>query len=67
MGPGLYAIVCDKSGKLYFGESNNVAKKVGSHDEDLTDGVHEYKKLQEECIKFGKENFSFLSLSVDPQ
>lgn len=67
MGPGLYAIVCGKSGKVYFGESGNVVQRIGSHYAALAGGRHECEKLQEDWSTHGDESFSFLSLSVGKQ
>jgi hypothetical protein len=67
MGPGLYAIVCSNSGKLYFGQSENVVQRLGSHYGQLVGNKHECKDLQKDWATHGEESFSFLSLSVSPK
>jgi hypothetical protein len=67
MGPGLYAIVCSKTGKIYFGESENLLYRLGMHYKELVKGKHECKQLQEDWNSHGLANISFVSLSVGPE
>jgi hypothetical protein len=39
IGPGIYAIVDDTSGKVYFGESNEMASRLGHHIRGLEQGT----------------------------
>lgn len=67
MGPGLYVIVCSKTGKIYFGESENLLYRLGMHYKELVKGKHECKQLQEDWNSHGLANISFVSLSVGPE
>ena len=67
MGPGLYGIYCSAKGKVYFGESQNVVYRLGTHYDDLVAKKHECRELQENWNLHGETSFSFISLSVGPQ
>lgn len=64
MGPGLYAIRCSASNKIYFGESSNVVHRIGTHFDDLVQGKHECKEMQEDWVKHGESSFTFVSLTL---
>jgi len=67
MDSGLYAIGCNTTGKVYFGESDNVVYRLGNHFKYLVRQMHECRELQDDRILYGEANFSFISLSVGPQ
>lgn len=67
MGPGLYVIICHPEGKIYFGESDNVLYRLGTHYKYLVKGHHECTKLQEDWNNHGLANISFITLSVGPE
>lgn len=66
-GPGLYAIYCNKTNKIYFGESSNVLSRVGRHHHYLKTGNSDCFSLQNDFNLYGETSFSFFILSVGPQ
>lgn len=66
-GPGLYAIICNKVNKIYFGESSNVLSRLGRHYHYLKTGGSDCSSLQKDFDLYGETAFSFLILSVSPQ
>lgn len=67
MGPGLYAIICVSTNKVYIGESGNVVERLRGHYGQLNKSSHETKEMQNDWTKYGQSSFRFLSLSVGPQ
>jgi hypothetical protein len=67
MGPGLYFIGCSINQKVYFGESENVVKRLGQHYGDLRSGKHDCKELQNDWSLHSEADFHFISLSVGQQ
>ena len=63
-GPGLYAIVCNNVNKIYFGESSNVASRLGRHYHACKNGNNDCSSLQKEFDLYGESSFSFFILSV---
>jgi hypothetical protein len=66
-GSGLYAIVCNKTNKIYFGESSNVLSRLGRHHHSLQTGSSDCSSLQKDFDLYGENFFSFFILSVGPQ
>ena len=64
IGPGLYAIICSATNKIYFGESVNVVTRLGGHFDDLVAGVDESVEMQNDWNEHGQSSFTFISLSV---
>ncbi|CAM2830194.1 GIY-YIG nuclease family protein [Hathewaya histolytica] len=44
---GIYGIVDDKTGKIYCGQSSDIARRWSNHSSFLKNGEHSYKELQE--------------------
>jgi len=55
--PGIYAIECYITGKIYVGRSFNVYKRVKNHKNILKTGKHHNKELQSDFNKYGWSNF----------
>lgn len=51
LGPGIYAIINEKSGQIYFGESDLICARLGRHKKSLDTNVHENLRLQEAWSK----------------
>jgi hypothetical protein len=66
-GPGIYAIYCNKTNKIYFGESSNVLSRLGRHHHHLKTGSSDCSSLQKDLNTYGETSFSFFILSVGPQ
>lgn len=66
-GPGIYAIYCNKTNKIYFGESSNVFSRLGRHYHHLKTGTSDCSSLQNDFNLYGETSFSFFILSVGPQ
>ena len=67
---GIYSITCTVppparfAGWEYFGQSNDVDKRVNSHTTELNLGRHGNHLLQEAWLLYGPERFEFRVLSV---
>lgn len=59
---GIYAIVNNKNGRLYIGQSVDIHRRFIEHKSNLNRGTHFNKWLQNSWINNGKENFSFIVL-----
>jgi hypothetical protein len=66
-GPGLYAILCTKKNKIYFGESANVLLRLGRHYHYLQTGMSDCSSLQKDFNLYGESFFCFYILSIGPQ
>lgn len=67
VGPGVYKITCKKTGHLYIGESQNIAKRVGGHLHLLKKNSHPLKSLQVDWNKFGEDAFTFEVIATGPK
>ena len=59
---GIYKITCILTNKCLIGESGNVRKRVNYHIQNLKGNRHENSYLQKAWNKYGKDNFSFITL-----
>ena len=57
LNPGVYAIECVKTGKVYIGESMRRVKRINQHFNDLYNGTHSNRALQEDYHKYGEFYF----------
>lgn len=57
LNPGVYAIECVKTGKVYIGESMRRVKRINQHFKDLYNGTHSNRALQEDYRKYGEFYF----------
>lgn len=58
-GPGVYAITCRPTGRVYIGSSVRVASRWRRHRVELLAGEHHSSKLQRAWNKYGAAAFSF--------
>lgn len=56
---GIYSITNIKSGKVYYGSSNNVKERWKTHRSKLRNGIHPNPHLQSSWNKYGAESFEF--------
>ena len=56
---GIYSITNTKSGKVYYGSSNDVKGRWKTHGSKLRRGVHPNLHLQSSWNKYGSESFGF--------
>lgn len=56
---GVYSIRCKTNGKIYIGESDNIADRWEQHKKDLISHTHHSKRLQDDYDKFGSNQFSW--------
>lgn len=56
---GIYAIVCNPTGKMYIGQSRSIRKRKSDHVKSLLKGSHYNEYLQRAFDKYGRDNFSF--------
>lgn len=59
MNIGIYQIKNIKTGKVYFGSSENLKKRLRDHKRELLSGIHDNDKLQNSWRKHGQESFLF--------
>lgn len=52
--PGVYAILCDVSGKYYVGMSKDINRRLREHAKSLRTGTHINRKLSGTYKKYGK-------------
>lgn len=55
--PGLYEIKCIKTNKVYIGQSENCAYRIGRHFNDLKEKTHHCEPLLDDFLKYGKNTF----------
>jgi hypothetical protein len=65
-GPGLYKIQCNLNNKAYYGESDNIALRAGSHINDLNNNRHITPGLQEDWNNYGASAFTCYVLATGP-
>lgn len=55
-GPGLYKITYTENGKVYIGQSENIAKRLATHNDRLKKKKHiDCPAMQEDFTKYGKD------------
>lgn len=59
MGSGIYLIKNWKNGKKYYGQSNNVERRLVDHEVSLKGNYHDNDHLQKSFNKYGRYNFTF--------
>lgn len=59
MKTGVYRIANVVDGKVYFGSSHNIKKRLAHHKCLLLTGEHDNKHLQASFTKYGLTNFKF--------
>lgn len=54
---GIYEIRCLKNNKVYIGQSENCAYRIGRHFNDLKKKIHHCEPLLEDFLKYGIDSF----------
>jgi group I intron endonuclease len=62
--PGIYAITCVSTGKVYVGSASNISKRWSRHRKDLRAGCHTNPHLQSAWKKHGEHGFVFSILEL---
>ena len=57
--PAIYAITNIVTGKKYIGGATYVSQRFYEHKNQLRNGKHNNKSLQEDWVKYGEDSFSF--------
>lgn len=57
---GIYIIKNKVNGKCYIGKSLDIDRRKYNHFLQLEKGIHPNKKLQQDFLKYGKNNFDFI-------
>jgi hypothetical protein len=65
--PGLYQIVNKKTGKIYYGESQNIAVRFSQHFSQLQAGTHWASELQKDWNKCESDIFIWQILEIGPE
>lgn len=65
--PGIYKIVNKKTGKIYYGESQNIAIRFSQHFYQLQSGIHITFDLQKDWQAFEAKDFSWQILEIGPE
>ena len=55
----IYAIKCEKNGRVYVGRSTKVDLRWKAHINALRSNTHVIRLMQEDFNKYGESNFSF--------
>lgn len=63
---GIYAIYNSQSGKIYVGQSKDLARREKDHFRELRKGTHHNKYLQRAYQKYGEVAFHFITLERCP-
>lgn len=56
---GVYRVTCTVNGRVYFGSSMNLKRRLGDHRRDLMMGRHNNQRLQEDWRLYGPDAFEF--------
>ena len=56
---GVYAIRCEKNGRLYIGSSIGIKKRLGQHFSSLSKKKHHNSGLQADYLKYGITSFTY--------
>ena len=62
---GVYRITCLSNNKHYIGSSDNVMRRLKTHERELKEGSHNNRRLQNDYNKYGAEFFEFRVVFVD--
>ena len=62
---GVYRITCLFNNKHYIGSSDNVMRRLKTHERELKEGSHNNRRLQNDYNKYGAEFFEFRVVFVD--
>ena len=62
---GVYRITCLANNKNYIGSSDNIMRRLKTHERELEQGSHNNRRLQYDYDKYGSEFFEFRVVFID--
>ena len=62
---GVYRITCLANNKNYIGSSDNIMRRLKTHERELNEGSHNNRRLQHDYDKYGSEFFEFRVVFID--
>ncbi len=62
---GVYRITCLANNKNYIGSSDNIMRRLKTHERELNEGSHNNRRLQKDFDKYGSEFFEFRVVFID--
>ena len=62
---GVYRITCLANNKNYIGSSDNIMRRLKTHERELEQGSHNNRRLQHDYDKYGSGFFEFRVVFVD--
>ena len=62
---GVYRITCVANNKTYIGSSDNIMRRLKTHERELKEGSHNNRLMQKDYEKYGAEFFEFRVLFKD--
>ena len=62
---GVYRITCLANDKHYIGSSDNVMRRLKTHERELEQGSHNNRRLQHDYDKYGSGFFEFRVVFID--
>ena len=62
---GVYRITCVANNKTYIGSSDNIMRRLKTHERELKEGSHNNRLMQKDYDKYGAEFFEFRVLFKD--
>ena len=62
---GVYRITCVANNKTYIGSSDNIMRRLKTHERELKKGSHNNRLMQKDYEKYGAEFFEFRVLFKD--
>lgn len=63
--PGIYAMINQKTQKVYIGETTNIAARLSNHFSQLQLKQHDCKTLQKDWNRYGEIEFEFKILEIE--
>lgn len=65
--PGIYGIICNKTNKIYIGESRNILDRFAKHSRNLEKGISDCAPLQKDWNLYGPSEFAAIIICSGPQ
>ena len=62
---GVYRITCLANNKNYIGSSDNIMRRLKTHERELEQGSHNNRRLQHDYDKYGSGFFEFRVVFID--
>ena len=62
---GVYRITCLANNKNYIGSSDNIMRRLKTHERELEQGSHNNRRLQHDYDEYGSEFFEFRVVFID--